>query len=539
MNPRTSLGLLLIAGASVSSLVAQEHPHGQGERLGRVVFPVSCTPEAQHRFERAMAVLHSFWWEEGPHAFGAVLEADSTCAMAHWGLALNAWGNPFAGGPATVLLRTGAEEAARAVALGAPTPREQGFIAAAAALYRNYERVPAPVRLQAYSDTLGRLYRDHRDDPEVALYYALSLIATASRTDTTYVKQKQAAAILDPLFARYPDHPGLAHYIIHANDSPGLAPLGLTAARRYAAIAPDAPHAQHMPSHIFVRLGLWDETVESNQRSYDAGAHFAKAQGLPGAMYENFHAMDYMVYGYLQEGRDSAARAVVAQGLAITEVRGPSPLVRGYNRTAMEARLALERGDWRAAAALPIRTPEIPVCEMLSRYARGIGAARSSDPRRLEQEVAALGRIEKALVGPNDEYWSRIAGIKRQALSAWVVLASGDTSRALEAAKAAADSEDVTEKHPITPGELIPARELEADMDLLVGQYRAARSAYLATLKREPGRARSVFGAARAAELAGDKAAATQGYQEYLRLMRRADGERKELQVAQAGAKAR
>ena len=539
MNPRTSLGFLLIVGASAASLAAQEHPHARGERLGRVVFPVSCAPEAQRRFERAMAVLHSFWWEEGPHAFGAVLDADSTCAMAHWGLALTAWGNPFAGGPANELLRTGAEEAARAVALGAPTPREQGFIAAAAALYRDYERVPAPVRLQAYSDTLARLYRDQPADPEVAVYYALSLTATASRTDTTYVKQKQAAAILDPLFARYPDHPGLAHYIIHANDSPGLARLGLTAARRYAAIAPDAPHAQHMPSHIFVRLGLWDETVESNRRSYDAGARFAQAKGLPGAAYENFHAMDYMVYGYLQEGRDSAARAVVAQGLAVTEVRGPSPLVRGYNRTAMEARVPLERGEWRAAAELPVRTPEIPVCEMLSRYARGIGAARSSEPRRLEEEVAALGRIEKLLVAPSDAYWSRVAGIKRRALSAWVVLAAGDTSRALQAAQAAADSEDVTEKHPITPGELIPARELEADMNLLVGRYGAARTAYLATLKREPGRARSVFGAARAAELAGDKAAAARGYRDYLQLMRRADGERKELQVAEAGAKSR
>jgi hypothetical protein len=537
MNPRTSLGLLLIVGASASTLTAQEHPHTGGERLGRVVFPVSCTPEAQRRFEQAMAALHSFWWEEGPHAFGAVLEADSTCAMAHWGLALNAWGNPFAGGPSNERLRTGAEEAARAAALGAPTPREQGFIAAAAALYREHDRVPAPVRLQAYSDTLARLYRDQPADTEVALYYALSLIATASRTDTTFVKQKQAAAILDPLFARYPDHPGLAHYIIHANDSPELAPLGLTAARRYAGIAPDAPHAQHMPSHIFVRLGLWDETIESNRRSYDASARFAKAQGLPGASYENFHAMDYMVYGYLQEGRDSAARAVVEQALAVTEVRGPSPLVRGYNRTAMEARIPLERGDWRAAADLPIRMPEIPVCQMLSHYAKGIGAARSSQLRRLEEEVAALGKIEKLLVAPSDTYWSRVAGIKRQALNAWVVLASGDTSRALDAAKAAADSEDVTEKHQITPGELIPARELEADMNLQVGRYHAARTAYLATLKREPGRARSVFGAARAAELAGDKAAAAQGYQEYLRLMRRADGGRKELQVAQAGAK--
>jgi hypothetical protein len=535
VNPRITLGLLLLVGAQPASLAAQEHEHTGGERLGRVKFPVSCVPEAQRRFERAMAALHSFWWEEGRHAFGSVLEADSTCAMAHWGLALNAWGNPFTGGPNGDNLRTGAAEAARAVALGAPTARERGFLAAAAALYRDHDSVPAPARLRAYSDTLARMHRDLPADPEVALYYALSLVATASPTDTTFARQKQAAAILNPLFARYPDHPGLAHYIIHANDSPRLASLGLDAARRYAGIAPDAPHAQHMPSHIFVRLGLWDETVESNRRSYGAGVRFARAQGLSGVGYEQFHAMDYMVYGYLQRGRDSAARAMVAEALAITEVRSPSPLVRWYNRTAMAARLPLERSDWRAAAQLPVADPEVPVAEMLSRFARGVGAAHLPEPTQLRQEVEALQRIEQLLASRNDSYWSRIAGIKRQALHAWVVLASGDTTTALREAKAAADLEDVTEKHPITPGELMPARELEADMHLAAGHYRAARAAYLATLKREPGRARSVFGAGRAAELAGDRAAAATGYREYLRLMEAADGSRGELQVARAG----
>jgi hypothetical protein len=502
-----------------------------------VVFPVSCTPEARQRFERAMAVLHSFWWEEGAHAFGAVLEADSTCAMAHWGLALNAWGNPFAGGPSKDLQVIGAEEAGRAVALGAPTPRERGFIAAAAALYRDYATVPAPLRLQAYSDTLARLYRDEPREPEVALYYA-ALPHRDGAQDRHHLHQAEAGrAILDPLFARYPDHPGLAHYIIHADDSPALAHLGLNAARRYAAIAPDAPHAQHMPSHIFVRLGLWDETIASN-RARTRRAPLRQGAGLPGAMYENYHAMDYMVYGYLQEGRDSAARAVVAQGLAVSEVRGPSPLVRGYNRTAMEARVPLERGDWQAASELPMRMPDIPVAQMLIHFARGIGAARASRPGQLQDEVAALGKLETLLNTPSDAYWSRVAGIKRRALGAWLMLASGDTAGALAAAKSAADSEAVTEKHPITPGELIPARELEGDLNLQLGRYQDARAAYLATLKREPGRARAVFGAARAAELAGDKAAAAKGYQDYLRLMRQADGDRPELRVARAGAKA-
>ena len=526
----------LLAIASTASLAAQEHEHHGTERLGRVIFPVSCSPLAQQRFEPAMAMLHSFWWEEAPRAFGEVLEADSTCAMAHWGLALNAWGNPFTGGPIGDNLMTGATEAERAAALGAPTIRERGFIAAVQALYRDHANQSSAVRLRAYSDTMARVYRDVPDDPEVALYYALSLIATASPTDTTLARQKQAAAILNPLYARFPDHPGLAHYIIHANDSPRLAQLGLDAARRYADIAPDAPHAQHMPSHIFIRLGLWSETVASNRRSYDTGLQYDRDQGLDGVWYHEFHALDYMVYGLLQMGRDSAARRVVAEGLAIHEVRGPTPLARGYNRTANEARIPLETGDWRAAARLPVRDTSIPVAEMLSRFARGIGAARSGDAAQARHEVEALQRIERGFSDRNDTYWARIAGIKRQAVQAWVDLAAGDTVGALREAKAAADTEDVTEKHPITPGELLPARELEADMHFALGHYPAARAAYLAGLTRERCRARSLFGAARSAELAGDPATAAAEYQVYLAQMANGDGERAEIRVARAGA---
>ena len=530
---------LFLAIASAPCLAAQEHEHHGAERLGRVIFPVSCNPAAQQRFEPAMAMLHSFWWEEAPRAFQEVLQVDSTCAMAHWGLALNAWGNPFTGGPIGDNLQTGAAEAERAAALGAPTVRERGFIAAAQALYRDHANQSSAVRLRAYSDTMARVYRDVPDDPEVALYYALSLIATASPTDTTFARQKQAAAILNPLYARFPDHPGLAHYIIHAYDSPGLARLGLDAARRYSDIAPDAPHAQHMPSHIFVRLGLWSETIASNRRSFDAGVQYDKDQGLDGVFYHEFHALDYMVYGLLQTGRDSAARRVVAEGLAIHTVRGPTPMVRGYNRTANEARIPLETGDWRSAARLPVRDTSIPVAEMLSRFARGIGAARSGDVAQGRREVEALQRIEQGFTSRNDVYWARIAGIKRQAVQAWVDLASGDTVSALREAKGAADLEDVTEKHPITPGELLPARELEADMHFALGHYQAARAAYLIGLERERCRARSLFGAARSAELAGDQATAAVEYRTYLAQMANADGERPELRIAKAGAEGR
>jgi tetratricopeptide (TPR) repeat protein len=536
MRPRVALGcgvglVLTCAGA----LAAQEpHQHGRSaDQLGRVVFPVSCTTEAVQRFEHAMALLHSFWWEQGVPAFEAVLASDATCAMAHWGIAMNAWSNPFAGGPAGDALIAGARAAERAAALGAPTARETGFIAAVGALYRDYATVSNAARLRAYSDTLARLYRDHPSDVEVAIYYALSLVATASPTDTTFERQKRAAAILNPLFRAHPEHPGLAHYIIHANDSPRLAPLGLEAARRYAAIAPSAPHAQHMPSHIFVRLGLWDETVASNQRSFDAGAAYAKTQGLAGVAPHEFHALDYMVYGYLQRGQDQAAQRVVAEAGALAATSDLRPLVAGYNGSAMAARLALERGRWRAAAELPV--PEgvsLVSLGAVVRFARGIGAVRGGDVSAARAELDALAGIEDQLTRRGESYWARVVGIKRQAVAAWVALAAGDTAAALRDAKAAADREDVTEKHPVTPGELLPARELEADLLLAVGRFTEARRAYEATLAREPGRARSVYGVARAAELAGDRAAARATYREYLALMEGADGDRPELASA-------
>jgi len=523
----------LLTGARAYGQEPDQHAHGAAE-LGRVSFPVSCAPEAKIRFEHAMAVLHSFWWEEGDRAFAAVLEADSTCSMAHWGLALNAWGNPFAGGPGGEGLSRGAAAAERASARPAPTRREQGFIAAAAALYRNAGTTSNAVRLQAYADTMARVRRDHPGDTEIAIFYALSLVATAPRTDTTFAQQKRAAAILSPLFARNPDHPGLAHYIIHSNDSPRLATLGLDAARRYARIAPSAPHAQHMPSHIFVRLGLWDETVASNWKSFMAGIAHARARGQAGATYHELHALDYAVYAYLQRGQDSSAKAAVATGQALTIPPAQSGLVLDYNRTAMAARIPLETGDWEAAAEFPPPDTGAPSsAAALSRFTRAIGLARSGKPAAARGEVSALGGIAAELVQRQETYWARVVGIKRDAAEAWARFASGDTLAALELARAAADSEDVTDKHPVTPAELLPARELQADMLLAARRYSEARKAYLATLDREPGRARSEFGAARAAELAGDRSAARSGYQRFLTLMSKGDGRRAELATAE------
>jgi tetratricopeptide (TPR) repeat protein len=535
MNNRTCwlVSLVMLTGAPAAvAQEAQAHHHGVG-RLGRVSFPVSCSAEAGRRFEHAMAALHSFWFEEGPRVFGAVLEADSTCAMAHWGLALNAWGNPFAGGPSGTALLAGTQAAEQASAKPARSARERGFIAATAALYRDTANASGAVRLQAYADTMARLYRDSPGDTEVAIFYALAQIATAPRTDTTFAQQKRALLILDPLFARHPDHPGLAHYIIHSSDSPRLAALGLAAARRYAAIAPAAPHAQHMPSHIFVRLGLWDEAVASNWRSYNSGVAHAKATGPWTTTGEGLHALDYAVYGYLQRGQDSAARAAVTVAQAARIKPATNVLIGHYNRTAMAARIPLEQGDWAAAAAFP--APDraaVGVTAALSRFTRAIGAARTGRVEAARAEVVELDSIAIDLADRQDSYWARVVGIKRDAAAAWIQFAGGDTSRALATAQAASDAEEVTDKHPVTPAELLPARELLGDMLLAVGRYPEARAAYQATLLREPGRARSLFGAARAAELAGDGAAAKAGYREFLKLMSKADGRRPELATA-------
>ena len=502
---KTPLSLAALLAVAPISLFAQAHDHGRSfEQLGRVDFPISCSAEASRRFERAMAALHSFWWEQGQAAFQSVVAADSNCAMGYWGVAINAWGNPFTGGPGGIAgkgerLQRGAAAAQRAWALGQRsnvTARERGFLAAGAALYAGSDSVPNIRRLQAYSDTLARVSRDFPNDTEVSIYYALSLVATAAKTDTTFARQKKAAAILNPLFARYPEHPGLAHYIIHANDSPALSALGLDAARRYAAIAPSAPHAQHMPSHIFIRRGMWDETIAANQRSFDAGVAYARAQGTPLAP-EQFHALDYMVYGYLQQGNDSAARRVVALSQDLTASLNSDVLLANYNRVAMELRLPLERGAWAEAARLPVRASGMTIGKALAHFARGVGMARSGDAAGARTEAAALGEIETDMIRRGDNEWSRVIGIKKQIVTSWILLASGDTTGALREAKAAADIEDVTEKHPVTPGELLPARELYADMLFEVRRYADARAAYEATLAREPNRKRSLEGVAR------------------------------------------
>ena len=526
MARRSPLPLVAaLAGLIAIPAYAQDHDHaGHGERLGRVAFPTSCAAAAQPLVERGVAMLHSFWFEEAEKTFQAAAAADAGCAMAHWGVAMTALGNPFTGvSPAEPRLRTALAEAETAVRLAAgATERERGYAAAALALYRDFGAVDHRSRLRAHEEALAALRQVAPDDPEAAIFHARAIIANAPPTDLTFARQRVAAGILEPLFRERPEHPGLAHYIIHAYDAPPIAGQGLDAARRYAGIAPSAPHALHMPSHIFTRLGHWDESIETNRRSAAAEPDSNAA----------VHPMDYMVYAYLQQGRDAEAKGVVDRA-----VQNPDRFYGGfigYNFAAMPARYALERGRWDEAASLRLPTGALPYVEAVTRFARAVGAARLGRAEPARAEIAALGALRDTLAARRDEYWATIVGAQRLAAEAWLARAEGDDARAVRLARQAAELEETVEKHPVTPGPLLPARELEGDLLLELGRPADARQAYEQTLRREPNRARALFGAARAAELAGDPAAARARYTQLAELMRSADDGRDEARTARA-----
>jgi tetratricopeptide (TPR) repeat protein len=500
---------------------AQDHAHGEHGTLGSLRFPSSCSAAAQPAFERGVAMLHSFWFDQAQRTFEEASAADPAgCAMAQWGVAMTLLGNPFTGAsPAEPRLRD-ALAAARAAVDGARTPRERGYAEAALALYQDYAMVDHRTRLRAHEEAMRRLREANPDDPEAAIFYARAVIANAPPSDLTYARQLFAAQILDSLFRVQPDHPGLAHYTIHAYDAPPIAMQGLEAARRYAGIAPAAPHALHMPSHIFTRLGYWDESIETNRRSAAAEPDSNAA----------VHPNDYLVYAYLQQGRDAEAERVVRRAVSNTDRFYGT--VQAYNYGAMPARLALERGRWADAAALPVPAGAPAHVEAITRFARAVGAARGGSPAAARIEVDALGVLLDSLTARRDTYWATIVGAQRLAAQAWVAHAEGDDAGAVRLAAEAAALEETVEKHPVTPGPILPARELQGELLLELGRPAEARQAYEATLRREPNRARALFGAARAAELAGDAPAARAHYQHLLEVMRDADSGRAEVRLA-------
>ncbi|MBI2404372.1 MAG: hypothetical protein HYV20_16865 [Gemmatimonadetes bacterium] len=517
---------------AATAQVAHEHGGQPPQKLGSVHFPTSCNAQAQPRFERALALLHSFWWEESGAAFRQVAEADPNCMMAIWGQAMTLRNNPFAGEPPKPAQQAGWELLERSAGMTGGTPRERDYLDAVRAYFADYATAPHATRALRYEQAMKAVAERYAEDTEATIFYALAVASNASTTDTSFSRQRQVGKVLEPLFEKQPDHPGLAHYIIHSYDSPRLAGLGVAAARRYAEIAPAAYHAHHMPSHIFVRLGMWDETVASNISSAEASKTMERQQGWKGMHNHRLHALDYLVYGYLQRGRDAKAREVTAEATAVTEVIPPDQLVSDYALASIPARYALERNAWREAAALPVRpSKNFKASEAITHFARGLGAARSGDVAAAQAEVTGLGQLEEALK-QSQPYWATLVRAQRLEVAAWVAYAGGDAETAMRQATEAANIEDGTDKHPVTPGHVLPAREVLADLLLDAGRYAEARSAYEAVLKKEPGRARSVFGAARAAELAGDGAAARSGYQRYLELVQGGDAQRPEVAAA-------
>lgn len=521
MFRHAAIPLVLLALLTPAPVSAQDHKHSD-DALGNVVFTVGCNAEAQQRMNTAVAMLHSFWFAEARKAFEAAGQADPTCGVAYWGVALTLWGNPLAGGPQTAEgHQTGLEAAQKALSMGALNARDRGYVEAAEALYKDYDKLNNHARMKAYEAALGRLHAQDPDDTESAIFHAIWLVATAPPTDMTFAQQKKAAGILNPLFEKQPHHPGLAHYIIHAFDSPPLAQYALDAARRYSDIAPAAPHAQHMPSHTFTRLGYWDESIKTNRRSAD----------LEPTPAQKAHAADYMVYAYLQQGRDEAALSVM-QEIGLTPV-GVDPhfavgnALAGYNAVAMPARYALERNDWKTAANLTVVSGQ-PLGEGVTRFARALGAARSGDAAAARAELDALSAIVDKLKQASDPYWPIVMDAQRTAVEAWIAHAEGKHTDALRLAAEAADKEETVEKHPITPGPLIPARELLGDILVVHKKPVEALAAYEKTLEREPNRGRTIYSAAKAAQAASNNDVAKKYYEQLTKLLA-PDSKRAEL----------
>ena len=474
---------------------AQEHQH-KGEKLGSVAFQTSCTAAAQEKMNTAVAMLHSFWFPQARKTFEEAAAADPACGIAHWGVALTHFGNPIAGGSPPAGQALGWEAAQKAAAAGGKSDRDRAYVDAAVALFRDYDKVDNRTRMKRYEDALQNIVEKYPDDTEARIFHGIFMVANAPTADLTFAQQKKAAGILTELYKKYPNHPGLAHYIIHAFDAPPLAQFALDAAKQYADIAPSAPHALHMPSHTFTRLGYWDESIESNRRSADLEPPANKA-----------HAQDYMVYAFLQRGMDDSAKAVLARRPAGKEgYYSPAGALSGYNALAMSARYELEREDWKAAATLPaISAPSFG--EAVVVFARALGAARSGDAAAAEAEMKTLESVVAERKEKNDAYWATLIEAQRLAVGAWVAHAKGQHDVALQTARAAADMEDKYEKHAVTPGPLIPARELLGDILLVHGKPADALVAYEETLKREPNRFRALLGAAKAAKASGNAAA--------------------------------
>ena len=480
-----------LSGAQVT------HDHGAPEKLGTVSFPISCLPEVQREFDRGVALLHSFAYTAAQNAFRNVAQQDTRCAMAHWGIAMTyfhqLWDPPLS----VSTIPSAQREIQLAQQAKASTEREHKFINALSLIYQDADTVPYRTRALNYERAMKDLAAEDRKDAEAQVFYALALLANASPTDKVHTNQKDAADLLEPLFRAYPQHPGIPHYLIHAYDNVELASRGLPAAREYSKIASSAPHALHMPSHIFTRLGLWEDSIASNVAARNA----AHLQGDTG---EELHAMDYLVYAYLQMGRDSEAAQIVQQlkgmsGLNLADFKI------GYASTAIPVRYAVERGQWAEAASIVPPTGVPPHVTAIAVWARGLGLSRSGRSAEAQLEVDRLRQIELQLRTSGNDYWATQVGIMAREVMAWSAHSNGNRVVAVAVMRAAADEEDAAEKLPVTPGPILPAREQLADMLLEQGYPGQACKEFATALENAPGRRGALQGTARAIELTGHK----------------------------------
>jgi tetratricopeptide (TPR) repeat protein len=525
---------LVLTLASFGSPVPadQDHQHGVGdpEQLGSVAFANSCSAEVQPQFGRAVAMLHSFWYEEAGRRFREVADVDPGCAIAWWGLAMSYW-QPLwePRGPNPEAFQKGLAAIHKASEIGGGSGRERAFIAALEKFYANANTIDHADRVLAYEQAMEMLHATHPENTEARVFYALSLLASATSLppDKTYQRQRKSGELLLPVFRDQPDHPGAAHYIIHAYDYPLLASEALEAARRYAKIAPDSPHAQHMPSHIFTRLGLWDESIASNRNVI----RVARRYRIVG---EELHAMDYLVFAHLQKGEDEQARQVLRE---MPEVEPGAMLHFAgiHAHAAVPARYAVERRQWEEAAALP--QPEnfpggrYAWADAAIHFARGLGAARTGSVDQARREVEKLASFRRTLQQHKEDYWATQVEIQLGAVEAWLAFAEGRRDQALVLMRSAADLEDTTDKHPVTPGQIVPARDLLGQMLLQLERPDEALAEFNKVLQAEPGRFGALYGAARAAELAGSADLARQLYGQLVELA--AGSERDEVHHAQ------
>jgi hypothetical protein len=504
-------------------------------RLGRVHFSISASPAAQAQFDRAVAMLHSFWYEELGREFGKVLELDPDCAMGYWGVAMGLW-QPLWEPPATNILQEGLAAVAKGKSIGARTPREQAYLEAIDSFYSDYQRLEHSVRAQRYASAMEKLHQLYPADNEATAFYALALLATASPNDRSYTNQLRAATLLEQVAAVQTNHPGVVHYLIHAYDTPSLAARGLPEAWCYSQIAPAVPHAQHMPSHIFTRLGLWQDSIRANLASEAAAKSYSTKAKMAGTWDEQLHAMDYLVYAYLQTAQDTAAGRLVADLRNITRA-APANFKAGYALAAIPARYLLERHQWAEAAALELAPKDFPWANhawplALNRFARCLGAARAGRAPEARQQLELFSQMRFAGTAAQASYGLRQIEILYTQAKAWTAHAEHQEDEALRWMREAVEQEGAIEKKPVTPGPLVPARELLGEMLLESGRFGQALTEFDKALKESPKRFNGLYGAGRAAIALGESVRARQYFEQLVTSCQRSDAERPELLVA-------